>query len=102
MASIDSAARLRLGRIERALGPAPYAAIFSTRQRLGIRFLDVPEPPEGWLLVPIHRPPGRYPYLVFAGKDARNFLMRSRLSVPSRAVLTISLDTRQAVLRRVR
>lgn len=101
--TIDTAGRLSLGAVDRILGPGlRFAAAVATKHRLIIRFLDTPDPPEGWVPVPVIRVPGRYPHLRLTGPDLRAQLRSAGLVYPVAVHLGVSIESRQIVLRRVR
>lgn len=103
LGTIDAAGRLSLGRIDRLLGPGLlYAAATATPQRLYIRFLDDPVPPDGWTTLSVVAPIGRYPHLRLTGRALRPLLHQAHLEYPVRVRIRVLLDTHQIVLERVR
>ena len=103
LGTIDAAGRFSIGRVDRDLGPSlRFAAITATKSRLVIRFLDIPDPPEGWVLVPVACPAGRYPHLRLTGPVIRSELRKVGLEYPVRVQFVASLESRQVVMRRIR
>ncbi|MEI7624313.1 MAG: hypothetical protein WCJ88_12215 [Actinomycetes bacterium] len=101
--TIDAAGRFSLGRVDRSLGPdLRFAGVIATKSRLIVRFLDTPDPPEGWELVPVVRQAGRYPHLRLTGLAIRSELRKVGLDYPVCVQFVTSLESRQVVMRRIR